>query len=117
MAGKHPRTLWNAPGTIRIGHEGLCIELDSLTHALLAELSVDHNDYYKVCFMNGDLEVGQTVVEQVECYGLRTDTISISRLAADQGYDAVEVYPWKGDGLYSLGHFRFLSDSTAIAPQ
>lgn len=109
---KQRGTRWNDPSNHILTDTGVVIVMDSVVHNRTVELSVDHNDDYRLEFLRGDaIEAGVDIPAQmISEQGLRVDTITVPEPAVDPGYDAVRIRPVAGDRMYSLGHFRFLDD-------
>ncbi len=105
---KPPRTRWNAEGNHILGRNGIRISLDSVCHDTLVEISVDHNDLYYLAYILDGEELARQKIDREDCYGLKTDTLEVVPLAAYLGYDCLQLYPWTGDGLFSMGHVRLL---------
>jgi hypothetical protein len=101
--------IWNAPGnyvwqcTPDCGE--LRIRIPGRRRARHVNLSVDHNDRYRVLFYRGGQLQGSADVPPAAGIptGLQTARISVPPLART-GIDAIGVQPLYGDGGYSLGH-------------
>ena len=108
-----PGSHWKSEGTHVFHISGIVIELNRMRHDSLVELSSDHNDYYRLEFYRAGNEVEEITVERKRAAGIRWDTVSVSREACKEGYDRIRISPERGDGLYSVGHIRLLSDGDA----
>ena len=95
-----------------LDERGLRVGLDSIHHDPFVEISVDHDDEYKVIYFKGSDPVGSTAIlpRHIDTAGLRVDALDIPATAVASGYDAINVYPLSGDGLYSVGHVRLLTN-------
>jgi arabinofuranosyltransferase len=112
-APKAKGSAWNGPGTHLVSKGGVRIALDSIYYRRQLEISIDHNDMYLIVYYLGEKETGHQLIEQkyIEGGGLRVDTLEIPRLTYLQGYDRIDVRPFLGDDLYSVGHIRLIGAS------
>ncbi|MFZ1684735.1 MAG: hypothetical protein WAU88_11495 [Candidatus Zixiibacteriota bacterium] len=106
-------SVWNGPGTHLVSKGGVRIAMDSVYYHRQLEISVDHNDMYLIVYFLGDKETGHQLIERkyIEGGGLRVDTLDVPRLTYLQGYDRIDVRPFLGDDMYSIGHVRLIGAS------
>jgi hypothetical protein len=96
---------WAAPGNYvwqcRPGCDELRLDFPSERKASRLEISLDHNDRYRLIYYRGESSIGHADVAP----DLRVRT-GLQRvwLDAPPGFDALGVLPLYGDGAYSLGH-------------
>ena len=109
---KQPRTRWDARGNLILEPDReVRVLLDSVYHHDRLEISVDNNDFYYVTFERDGVQIAESIVDAQPAFGLRTDTLEIQPAVCADGYDCITVRPWKGDGLYSMGHLRLFEHS------
>ena len=104
---KKAGTRWDAQGNTLIpkDRDGLTVEFDSIQHAASMEVSFDHNDDYRLDFMQGSTVIAETTItSNTQNPGLQVYTIGIPQTAAGGGFDKVRIVAVKGDGSYSVGH-------------
>ncbi len=99
-------TAFNDTGTRFVTEAGLCISFDVVRTTEKLEISVDHNDHYRLEYHRDTAVVAvDTIVSRwVEERGLRVDTLTVPRKALETGYDNIVIFPLKGDGMYAMGH-------------
>ncbi|UCC45702.1 MAG: hypothetical protein JSU65_07215 [Candidatus Zixiibacteriota bacterium] len=107
-AVKAPGTVWNAAGNFVIEREGIRIDLDSVCYSPTLEVSVDYNDVYVVEFLLADSVVSEATVRGIRSRGLNVYRVNVNPGARESGYNAIEIRPSDGDGLYSVGHVKLL---------
>jgi hypothetical protein len=104
-------TRWNAPGTVMF-RDQLIIDLGAPLRVASVELSLDHNDRYRVSFFGGEHAVGRPVLvgptDQAE--GLHTYRIPLPVDSATTAIDAIRVAAESGDQNFSLGHVTLHAD-------
>ena len=112
-----PGTQWRAMGNKVFREPGIRIFLEEESHVPFVELSSDNNDVYTINFLKADEMLGECEVERKEAIGIRWDTLSVPQKALEEGFDVIQVLPKEGDGLYSIGHVRLITeiDSTSVA--
>jgi len=106
-------TVWNAPGTFRLSRGGMSVALDSVCHNKQLEISLDHNDMADVSYFRDGVEIGYNIIERtlISGGGLRVDTLNVPASAYCPGYDRIDILPFSGDDLYSIGHVRLIGGS------
>jgi hypothetical protein len=109
---------WDAAGHFRFACKPDCEELvltfDERVTARSVELSVDHNDYYRVVYYLGRRALGATTIKQSSGDGLALRRSDVPARARG-GFDAVGVLPLHGDGRYALGHVRLLPNAELVS--
>jgi hypothetical protein len=111
---------WNGPGTYVWRCLPDCGELQlrfgARSRARQVNLSVDHNDRYRLLFYrSGQLRAFTDVAPALGIpNGLQNTTLEVPA-AARSGFDAIGVQPLYGDGAYSIGHLM-LSGGEASPP-
>jgi arabinofuranosyltransferase len=105
-------TPWDCDQCVEIRTSGIEIALDSMCRSERIELSVDHNDHYRLALYHDSTEVGFIKIKRVKIPegGLRVDTVVVPETALWAGYNRLWLYAWTGDDMYSLGHIRLLDD-------
>lgn len=107
---KAPGTPWNAPGNLILPMTGAHIALGRPKQTAQLEISLDNNDKYQLLFMR-DLHVLAKMDIEPERIpgkgGLQVYTVDIPPAAQD-GFDALRIFPYRGDNKYSLGHVRLI---------
>ena len=104
-----PGTYWNAEGNFVLKKDGIRIDQIDAVGMTRLEMSSDNNDDYGIDFINGDRIVAQQLVRYREAEGIKWDTVGIPEEALKEGFDALHITPLRGDGLYSIGHVRFIN--------
>jgi arabinofuranosyltransferase len=97
---------WKAEGNILFyGDDSLDIELGQRQHAGLLNLSVDHNDQYRISYLRDGEYVGESRIPPRKRHeGLSVQQVKVPPLIAVKGYDALRLQGMQGDGVYVLGH-------------
>jgi len=105
-------TPWDAAGNIILPLQGLKVNLEKTYHAGTAEISLDHNDIYRLNFYNNRQKIYSVdlPIHVSSMQGLRVETVTIPQTIQDQGYDQIEVLPVSGDGFYSMGHLLIIGN-------
>jgi hypothetical protein len=87
----------------------LRVEWKKMRRALRVELSLDHNDRYRVHFYREGSRVGQADArsDRRRKGGLRVVRLAVP-IGAASGFDAIGIVPLYGDSRYSVGHVRLL---------
>lgn len=103
---KRSGTPWDGPGTRVLPNSGIRIDLEGIVHASELEISLDHNDDYKILFQMGDGLLATAIIEssRMKTGGLAVHRVEVPQEAARKGYDTLIVMPHAGDKKYSLGH-------------
>lgn len=100
---------WDGPGNHRFVCAARCRELvldfGAPQRAQALELTLDHNDAYRLRFVRQGREVGSHRVAPRSSRGMRSERVSIPPTARD-GFDQIALLPLYGDGRYSLGSAR-----------
>jgi arabinofuranosyltransferase len=106
-------TEWDDEGNVVIRPGGISVQLNSVVHNKQIEISVDHNDYFYFVYLRDKAELGWQKIDKkpIPTGGLRVDTLDVPEDVRVIGYDCLEVYPWSGDDLYSMGHVRMIDES------
>jgi hypothetical protein len=78
------------------------------------ELTLDHNDYYRVTFYRGDRALAAATIRQSGGDGLAVRHVDVPPDARDR-FDTLGVLPLHGDGRYALGHVRLLSEGELVS--
>jgi hypothetical protein len=100
--------------TCRPDCEELLLRLEERATPRSVELSVDHNDYYRLVYYRGRRPLAMTTVKQSSGKGLAVRRVDVPAQARG-GFDALGVLPLHGDGRYALGHVRLLPDDELIS--
>ncbi|HEX6275534.1 MAG TPA: hypothetical protein VFZ53_20980 [Polyangiaceae bacterium] len=102
---------WDEKGNFRFTCEPDCEELlltfGERVTTRSVELSVDHNDYYRVVYYRARRPLAMTTIKQSSGKGLAVRRVDVPSRARG-GFDALGVFPLHGDGRYALGHVRLL---------
>ena len=103
-------TYWNVEGNTVLRPAGLHIAIDSIHHERKIEISVDHNDDYRLAILKDSTELGWIRIDRelIPGGGLRIDTVEVPEDGVAAGYNHLEIFPWTGDDMYSVGHVRIL---------
>ena len=101
-------TFWLAPGAIELlPSTPLHVHLGAIRHARRVNLSLDHNDAYRLVFLKGGARVDALPVKPPLLDGgggLSNVVASVPARAVEAGYDEIEVAVTGGDPLVSIGH-------------
>jgi len=104
-------TKWDREGNFRFTCKPTCEELSLAFGKQITprtvELSLDHNDYYRVTYYRRGRPLAATTIKQSSGDGLALRRIDVPARARN-GFDALGVLPLHGDGRYALGHVRLL---------
>jgi hypothetical protein len=96
---------WAAPGNYIWQCRPSCLELrlgwSSVRNAGRLEISLDHNDRYRLIYYRGERLLGHADVAPDRRVGSGLQRVWLD---APAGFDALGVLPLYGDGSYSLGH-------------
>jgi arabinofuranosyltransferase len=96
-------TPWDDPGTVAFDRRGVLVDLGSIVEGRTIELSLDHNDDYRV---TGRLGSATAWSDLAPAKRRPRGGLVIHRLAPNAPFDRLEITPRTGDGLFSLGHLR-----------
>jgi arabinofuranosyltransferase len=107
---------FHGEGVIQISRaRGTRVHFDSLQRGSGLELSLDHNDAYRITFERDGRALAEPVVIEPRKHaraGLDVRSIQVPDAAARDGYDTVWVEGIKRtDRLFALGHVRALASS------
>jgi arabinofuranosyltransferase len=99
---------WNKAGTFILEPTGFYIDLKRLQKAPYIDISVDHNDKYKLIYYKNHKKI-QTQKIVIPSWKVKTGLIrfriKVPINVIQTGYDTVQILPYGGDGKYSIGHF------------
>jgi hypothetical protein len=110
---------WDAPGNVIISRKSrkLMVTVGTLSHASIAEISLDNNDIYEIDFMAGGSVIAGTVVgPTLDQGGLIVYRIDVPETATENGFDEICVAPKGGDDFWSVGHLILESGSDDGGP-
>jgi hypothetical protein len=99
--------VWNETGNVVLGPEGILILADSMLHAKAIHISLDNNDYYRIVYLAGERETGETGITPhvlPSPGGLYVHQLTVPETASLQGFDRLWITGSEGDGRYSIGH-------------
>ncbi len=104
-------TLWNSPGNIQFNDNGVQVDLRELYHSNLLEISLDHNDNYKIIYFQNNSELGEQIIQgsKNSTEGLAIYTVEVPEKARLDGFNNIKIIPKSGDGMYSIGHIKLLT--------
>ncbi len=106
---KSSGTDWDHPGNLILSYSGVIVRLGNLVHAKQVELSLDHNDDYRLLYFSHGKEIGHRDIQaDHEGPGLQNYLVKTPWYIRAQGFDLLRVLPLSGDNKYSLGHLRLL---------
>jgi hypothetical protein len=112
-AARNPGSAWDAPGNYVWRCHPDCgelrIRLGARRHARQVNVSLDHNDRYRLLFYRGGQLQAYADVPPADGSrpGLQTVRIDVPAPARG-GIDVIGVQPLYGDGGYSLGHLSLV---------
>lgn len=103
-------TKWCDRSVIPMGNKGIKVIVDMSIQHRYIELCADHNDKYRLIFYQGTQKLHEIVINerQIPSCGMSIRIKELPKDILNQKIDFIEVIPLDGDGLYSLGHIRFL---------
>ena len=105
---------WNAAGNVVLrctpGCEAISVDLGTVRHSPIVEVSTDASDRYEAIFYLRDAEVGRVGWGAFEESGMRTTRSVVPLSAIGSGYDSMTIRPLYGDGSYSVGHIAFVDE-------
>ena len=95
--------VWNAPGNVVFTVDVL-IDLPEAIEIQSLDLSLDHNDTYRVEILTADgyIPVGDLLA--IEGSGLARRQLSVPDLPLSMKATQIRVSALEGDGMYSIGH-------------
>jgi arabinofuranosyltransferase len=102
-------TPWDLPGNVVMTLRGLEVALPAPIRSRGIELSVSRNDRYTIFLMRRGERVDARRVARRMSSDSSLLTVSV-QVPADVEFDAIRIEPSAGDGRYSLGHLRVLSE-------
>jgi hypothetical protein len=98
---------WDAPGNVIISRKSreLVVTVGTVSHASIAEISLDNNDIYEIDFLAGGAVIAGTIVgPTLSQGGLIVYRIDVPETATESGFDEIRVTPKGGDESWSVGH-------------
>jgi len=100
--------VWNGVLATVLQKDGILVDLERPYQRSMIEMSMDHNDIYKVVFLRRGEKIGTVYVEPrlIAGGGMTTEAFAAPNAAVRDGYDALHILPLGGDNLYSIGHIR-----------
>jgi hypothetical protein len=105
---------WDAPGNVIISRKAreLVVTVGTVSHASIAEISLDNNDIYQIEFLAGGSVIAGTVVgPTMDQGGLVVYRIDVPEAATESGFDEIRLTPKGGDDFWSVGHLILESGS------
>lgn len=111
-APKSEGSPWNSPDNIQFHDSGIEINLENLYHSNSIEVSLDHNDTYKIIYLINNSEVDNGVIEGNKFSikeGLAVYSVEVPSRAQANGFNSIKIIPMQGDGMYSIGHIKLLT--------
>lgn len=105
-------TAWNAPQVIVFEHD-ITATAGGAVHHPVVEISTDHNDRYRLEFVNGGTVVGSTTLPPTTAVeeGLVTRRVAVPPSATRTGFTRIHIIASQGDGKYSVGHVRLMNET------
>jgi arabinofuranosyltransferase len=103
---KKEGTKWDAPGNIFFSQGSVLIDLQKISYAENLEISLDHNDVYRLEFIRNQKIIATIIIPSkiIRGGGLAVYRLNVPGKAVKSGYDNLAVIAVKGDCKYSLGH-------------
>lgn len=95
------------PALVSMSASGLEVRLGRVRHAGRVSVAVSSDDGFEVVFLRGREAVGSRLVEPRYGGGLMVRSMRVPGGAAQEGYDRVRLYPYRGKGPFQLGHVLF----------
>jgi hypothetical protein len=95
--------IWNGPGNIVFTMDVL-IDLPEAIDIRSLDLSLDHNDTYRVEILTADGYIPIGDLLPIEGSGLARRQLSVPDLPLSMKATQVRVSALEGDGMYSIGH-------------
>ncbi|MCG3196248.1 MAG: hypothetical protein GHCLOJNM_00720 [bacterium] len=101
---------WDAPDNLIIESSTVGFDFGTLQHSPMFEISLDHNDRYRLTFQLDSVPQGELLLEtdRRTTPGLTVYRAALPSEVVSRGYDSFILEPVSGDGFYSMGHFRLL---------
>ncbi len=98
------------PGNVAFYDSGVEVDLGAPVYAAQIELSLDSNDRYQVVYLRDGVRLAaQAVPAAGSPPGLAVYRMDAPRRAWKRGYDAIRVFPVRGDDEYALGHLLLVN--------
>lgn len=107
---------WQGAGNYVMDEEGLLVTGFDQHVSKYLSVSVDSSDKYQVCYYKSGSFLGRQVVGPTPGSGLVAYYLEVPLDVAAEGFDAIRIMPLEGDGRYSLGSIRFLSQAPPVFP-
>jgi hypothetical protein len=95
--------VWNAPGNVVFTIDAL-IDLPEAIEIQSLDLSLDHNDTYRVEILTADGYIPVGDLLPIEGSGLARRRLSVPDLPLSMKATQIRVSALEGDGMYSIGH-------------
>jgi len=95
--------VWNAPGNVVFTIDAL-IDLPEAIEIQSLDLSLDHNDTYRVEILTADGYIPIGDLLPIEGSGLARRQLSVPDLPLSMKATQIRVSALEGDGMYSIGH-------------
>jgi hypothetical protein len=95
--------VWNAPGNVVFTVDAL-IDLPEAIEIQSLDLSLDHNDTYRVEILTADGYIPIGDLLPIEGSGLARRQLSVPDLPLSMKATQIRVSALEGDGMYSIGH-------------
>jgi arabinofuranosyltransferase len=105
---KNEGTVWNHISNFIISNAGIEIDLEKKYYSKSIEISLDHNDAYKIIYFYENLKIGEQIIHPSSGCGLKIYSIQVPQEVSEKGYDMIKIVPVSGDNLYSIGHLILL---------
>jgi arabinofuranosyltransferase len=100
------------PGVSVMDDSGVEILLPALQKEKWLQLSLDHNDKYRIFYFRGEQQIGVQAIPTAylpEPGGISIRTLRIPSSVVKQGFDRVHILPLTtDDGIFCLGHLLFI---------
>ncbi len=86
---------------------GAEVRLGRVRHDERISVAVSADDGFEIEFLRGRERLGSRLVEPRYGGGLMVRSMRVPSDAADEGYDSVRIFPYRGNGAAHLGHVLF----------
>ena len=95
--------IWNGPGNVVFTIDAL-IDLPESIEIKTLDLSLDHNDTYRVEILTADGYIPVGYLMPIEGSGLARRQLTVPDLPISMKATQIRVSALEGDGMYSIGH-------------
>lgn len=95
--------IWNGPGNVVFTIDAL-IDLPESIEIKTLDLSLDHNDIYRVEILTADGYIPVGDLLPIEGSGLARRQLTVPDLPISMKATQIRVSALEGDGMYSIGH-------------